>query len=562
MKKIILICCALLAQNVFANGNLSREAMKREIEFIAGEFETTYAPVEWKKTHLNWDLQTELQKSLAKIDDKAVDVGPKEFQRIVGELLRSTQDYHVGYSFLSTETAALPFAVIEVEGKFLISYVNRDKLSKEVFPFERGDEVKLFDGRPVGDVVSELAGQIGRGIVGTDRALGAWCLTFRRGSSGLVVPKGAVELTVRAQKSKVDQKIQLAWDYHPEDIQIGETNAVPMKATSVVEPDVSAKNFFRQFQMVNMDFADVDLADPNPFAIGAKKSFIPALGPVVWENPEDKYFSAYIYKNTQGKLIGYIRIPIYMASTEQFKEFKDIMGRYQKVVDALVIDEIDNPGGSLFYIYALGSVLTDSTLYTPLHHVKLYPDFIKDAVSLYAKIKDVNTDADAKKVLGEDQDGYPISMQSVNYIRQWVQFILEEWKSGKTLTSPNYFYAVDKINANADVKFTKPILVLVNELDFSGGDFFPTILQDNKRATIMGVRTAGAGGFIKEIRFPSAFGLERFSFTGSLAKRVNDQPIENLGVTPDVDYKLTVKDIQGNFEDYVKKINETVSSLK
>nr|NGX58766.1 hypothetical protein [Chlamydiota bacterium] len=40
--------------------------------------------------------------------------------------------------------------------------------------------------------------------------------------------------------------------------------------------------------------------------------------------------------------------------------------------------------------------------------------------------------------------------------------------------------------------------------------------------------------------------------------RLNGQPIENLGVQPDIVNELTVEDISGNYQNYVKKIHETL----
>jgi C-terminal processing protease CtpA/Prc len=100
---------------------------------------------------------------------------------------------------------------------------------------------------------------------------------------------------------------------------------------------------------------------------------------------------------------------------------------------------------------------------------------------------------------------------------------------------------------------------MINELDFSGGDFFPAILQDNKRVTLVGSRTSGAGGYVLPLKFTNSFGLEAITFTGSLAERVDKNPIENLGVTPDVPIEMTAKDYQTGFTDYVSKVKAVVS---
>jgi C-terminal processing protease CtpA/Prc len=104
--------------------------------------------------------------------------------------------------------------------------------------------------------------------------------------------------------------------------------------------------------------------------------------------------------------------------------------------------------------------------------------------------------------------------------------------------------------------------MLINELDFSGGDFCPAILQDNKRAVLFGSRTSGAGGFVTTSTFPNENGIMQFSYTGSLAERPDSLlKIENLGVLPDIAYKLTVEDLQNGYQGYISAINEAIENL-
>lgn len=154
-----------------------------------------------------------------------------------------------------------------------------------------------------------------------------------------------------------------------------------------------------------------------------------------------------------------------------------------------------------------------------------------------------------------------MTMQFVEFTREWIRNVLKEWRSGQTLTKDYYLYGVDMIHPYPSTTYSKPILVLVNELCFSGGDFFPAILQDNNRVTVMGTRTAGAGGYVQPTQYPNRLGIQLFSVTGSIAHRLQKQPIENLGVTPDIPYALTAKDFTSGFSDYKAAILGAIDSI-
>lgn len=539
-----------------------KDRMKGDLDFIRNTLDIHYAPILWKQRHLGWDLDREIAAIKSKIDE-AKEISVKDYQILVKEFFRSIKDYHVSVQFFSTESAVLPFTIKGVEGRYFISYIDKKKLSPKFYPIDVGDEVVMFDDQPIQTAFDQIVREEFRGEINdTDRTLAERLLTKRLGLLGQKVPHGAIMIGVLKEGSGDVRNYQIAWDYTPEQITHhylqGDEELYTSK-TSVLDSAFCQKEFVTPYCDLLSDTSQA--ASLNPYDIGSRKGFLPKLGLKLWESAKDSTFHAYTFNTQAGHHVGYIRIPSYRGEDEEVQEFAECIKFFEKRTDALVIDQLNNPGGSVFYMYALVSMLTDQPLFNPAACMTITQKDVATAAKLIPLLEKVSDDAEAQEILNSSWSGYPISYQTSQFVLSFLRFIKNEWNQGKTLTDPCCLYGVDKILPHPETRYTKPILVLTNECAFSCGDIFPAILQDNKRATIMGSKTAGAGGFVRTANFPNLFGIKEFRYTGSLLQRLDKTPIENLGVTPDIPYVITEEDLRHHYIDYIQAIHDVLEEL-
>jgi Peptidase family S41/PDZ domain len=536
-------------------GGLAADVLSN-LSIMKTVYQSEYAPAAWKKQYAGYDLETEYAKAVSAAQGKQK-MTIADSREIFKNFIYAMKDYHTSIKFVSTEMASLPLTIRGAGDHFFIAAIDRAKLSAATFPFKEGDEVVTFGGQPTVEAVKAVQAQITENVPGTDRGLAEARLTVRSANRGILVPQGPVTLGIQRQGETQVREIQLLWDYTPE--KVNPRNDI-LTGVDLLSPPAS---IFRP--QMDVDVMDRKVSDAaGPFDMGARKSFIPALGAKIWESAEDSIFYAYIYQTADRKLVGYVRIPGYTTPdyVKAVAEFAKIIERFESTTDSMVIDQVNNPGGSVFYLYTLASMLTDRPLVTPLHRMSITQADVAESLETIEKFKDVASDEDAKKVLPESElNGYPASYEFVKFMVGFAQFIVSEWNQGHKLSAPYWIGGVDHINP-APVHYSKPILILINHLDFSGGDFFPTIMQDNRRATILGSRTAGAGGYVLDVKVPNNVGVASFRFTGSIAERVNGRPIENLGVTPDIPYELTSEDYTTGFQPYLKTIRAAVGGLR
>lgn len=544
---------SITTASISANANLNDDVLA-ELGTMKSVYSSEYAPRFWKEKYSGYSLNKEYAKAVAAVNANQ-NLTTQDARNIFKNFIYSMKDYHTSISFDSTEKAALPFKVKGVGDHFYIVFIDHDKLNPSNFPFNEGDELVTFGGRPTIDVVKEIQSNFIENVPQTDRALAELRLTTRSGTKGLEVPKGPITLGIKPQGSQNTKLVQLIWDYTPEEINLNSN-------FSALWPTSSFNNKARMAQM-NFD-ASEEFDAESQFDIGARQTFTPALGSKIWETTDDNTFYAYIYLTPDRKVIGYLRLPSYTpdSTSKAVVDFAGIIARFQANTDAMIIDQVNNPGGSVFYLYSLVSMLSDQPMMTPRHRMTITSADVAQALEVIPRLQAVKNDADAAKLSAESADfaEFPLTFESSRFYLNYAQFIVSESKAGHRLTSPFWIGGVDHINPGP-VQYTKPILLLINQLDFSGGDFFPTIMQDNKRATIMGTRTAGAGGYVLDYSIPNNAGVASFRVTQSIAERSDSNPIENLGVTPDVPYEMTAEDYTTGFAPYVKAIQTQINSM-
>lgn len=532
---------------------LQQEQMLNDLGFIQNVFQVAYAPLEWKRQQLGWNLEKQITEAKRKVRQKRT-MTVREYQGIIKDFCQSVKDYHVYPTFFSTESAELPFDIKSAEGKYYITWIEAKEAGEQPIPLSVGDEVISIDGQPIGEAVEAFRKrEYSHNYAGTDQAFAELFFTQRKGKLGHEVPEGTVLLMIKPAGTDQSVTVEVAWEYQPEII----SSAFLAGALKAVQP-------LQHNQKRNWDhFYHSDEAENESSIIqGAKRGFLPPLGEILWEADEESCFQAYIFQMPGGKKGAYVRIPSYSIQPEKgVSKFAEIIRIFEEQSDVLVIDQMNNFGGKIFYMYALLAMLTDRPLEVPKHRDKITHADIYSASGYVYRLDGVDSDEEIRKILGNTFDGYPIDQAFAKGLVDFQSRLIDQWNAGKLFTDLDYRMGVDYIHPHPRVHYTKPILVLVNSLDMSGGDFFPAILQDNGRATIMGTRTAGAGGRIERISFPNLSGIQEIAVTASFAVRPNGQPIENLGVTPDIPYEVSALDLQHHYVEYTSRILEEMEKL-
>lgn len=586
-----------------------KSKMLQDLDIIKSTFETKYAPYEWKKSYLGWSLEEEITQAKIKILSLN-SLTVKDYQRILHSFFISTCDYHVSDVYYSTEVALLPFDVKSANGKYFISKVDKRVLNlmKQFGDFEGdalpqiGDEILQFDSQPIANIIEDLKfRELGNPTSKTAQVLAEIILTKRMGRMGHQVPQGTIQLLLKKPQGTTSN-VTISWVYQPEKItdrtyrnamsafgKIAKKNSyendeLKLSKPFKIEPKIMINTLADTLQKDNSDLFNKILVQMHPeikeleiteeldeeITAPVSREGI-SFGKTIWRETVRTPFKAHIYKLPGSKKrIGYIRIETYSPS-EDYDAVSQLVIRlaqsiryFERNTDALLIDQVDNPGGYSLYALAIASMVTNRPLTLPLDRETITQAEIAQAFGMrdefgqiISQIPDILPVYDQSTLAV----GYPVNKEFIQNKIDQSTYLIDQWNQGNSLTTGYPMDGIKSLLPHPLASYSKPVMVLVNSNDFSGGDFFPAILQDNKRAVIFGEQTAGAGGYVKPHSYPNSFGLQKFSYTGSIASRMNGSVLENLGVTPDIPYSLTENDLLKGYPDYIKAVNSSLKKI-
>lgn len=572
-KIFVVIClCFSAGYCVEPSTETQKSGMLHDLNHIGHVFDTYYGPTEWKAEKFGFDNAFEIQLAIAKAQS-LYEITPVDFKQIVADFLHSTHDYHVNAVYKSGDFAYLPFKVSTVGGKCYITYIDPG-FADVMKGVHVGDELVSFDSIPAYEVIRDLiAHETGTNRELTDIALADEILTTRIGASGHRIPRGNITIGVIPYGSESEISVTLTWinanQFNPP-FATYQMSKMVMKSENDNDPSDSVADhpYFRQKAMFNehSHLLPKMSSDGGRPGIGSRTSYVPTLGKILWKSSPRSPFDAYIFK-CPGKQWkgGYVRIPSYMVDSPSafIVELGKILTKFDQETDILVIDQVDNGGGLVFYAYAVLTMLIDQPIKMPTHSQTISEEEHLGNLMLLSQLGSVESDVDAQIMMGGNSLlGYPVNKELIDNLKDSLTQLIDCYNQGKKYTGFVPMYGIGTLKPHPKYHYTKPIVMLINACDFSAADIVPSILQDNERATLFGTGTAGAGGVVQAVEMNvedgysmySRDGLKSFSYTKSLIRRVNGEYIENLGVEPDVTYEPSYKDYQENYKDYKKAI--------
>ena len=496
--------CRLLLPSLVATlcyAQLTIDQKVSDFQALAALYAKRYGPYEWKRDALGVDLFN-IAPWLAQVQATKNDL---DFYEVMQQYVASLNDAHDVYQLPSTFQASLNFTVDIYDGKLLVDSINRSRLPAAEFGFVNGYELVSIDGQ---DSQKQLDGLLRYEIAANPRStrrLAAQLLTirpqvlmphaadvpeisvvlFRRPDGGMEsyrIPwaKSGLLLTNVGRYTTPGLSGMTASSAHPRSAGRGPVRRgppVPDEPPAYLQVLNRLQNCRLPDKAVNGFGAQVPV-----FAASLPSNFVLRQG----RSSQDPFFSGVFSRG--GYIIGFIRIPSYapLNTTAALTAFQTEIAFFQANTAGLVIDEMRNPGGSVSYLNAIVSYLMPSKWRSIPFEVRATSEWVADISS---------------SLVSATAQGAPQS------IIDQLQMIKDEIVAansamrGRTKPIPLDDVTIDRDPAKDSkgnvIAYTKPLIVLVDEMSASGGDAFAATIQDNLRGPLLGWRTMGAGGNVE-----------------------------------------------------------------
>lgn len=549
-----------------ASAALTVEQRLHDFQQLAALYNKYYAPANWKIEALGvnlFDLRPWYEKVRAAKNDL-------EYLDLCVKYVAALQDGHSSFRMGSSFQIYLLMDLDLYDGKFLFENIDRRLYPESQFPFVPGDELVSINGKPSMTVAREL---ILNANYANDRAnlrLAANYLLFRPQSIFPLAPLEAETVTIEVRRAATDtvESYTIPWTRFSEpvlDIPSLPNLSVSSSPATMREADVEGTVIETAPVLAERRrLEDGSLEEAAFLGQGARTPYysLPAGFTRRRGAGADITFSGTYTAN--GVRIGLIRIPNWNQGTAAaknalFREIEAEVAFMQTNTDGLVVDVSRNNGGS-----CSGDTLSRFTR----ERIKVYQTLLLPTSSLIRTYESLLSSA--------RQFSEPWVAETYRYMLTAIR----ETAAGGTrsltgplpscesfeLTSGPVFARVDEYPPYRDstgqlAGYSKPMIVLVDDLSFSQAEHFPAMFQDAKRGPVVGIRTAGLGGAVIAAAAP-AYGEGTIRYTSALTVRnstvsapgLPSAPyIENFGVIPDIQLdSMTRENLLTGFRPFVE----------
>ena len=240
-----------------------------------------------------------------------------------------------------------------------------------------------------------------------------------------------------------------------------------------------------------------------------------------------------------GQAYAYIQSANFPAEDKILTEwFRAITAIEDKGIKSVVIDLVDNGGGSLVHGMRILNMIRKRPLQYPALQVRLNNNWMNSFKTQAA--------------FGSDDYSKSIAGRVVRDLEQ-------DQAAGKSLSRPLSVTVLDPFflqNPAYGLDEDVQIAVLVNELCVSMCDIFASVFQDNNMGVLVGQRTMGGGGNVVQHGL-SPISKLGIALTESLVISPKGKYLEDAGVTPDIEVDM-VGDRDSGFEEALKTALEAI----
>jgi len=523
-----LFLCIFLTTNVFAF-KLSNTQKLQDLEQLSSYIQSGYGPLKYKEKNLNIYLDKLKEKYSKKISNTRSN---GEFYYDIVKFIAEFKDGHFSAKIKTDHKAYAGFIVNYVNEKVLIDSIDREQLPKDKFEFEKGDEVVEVDGVAIEKFLNKYSKYVASGYALTSKAIAAYYVSSRKGNRVPVPTSKNLLLKIRKGTSNIIEEVSVDWKFTG--TPLDEYKDFGNEESSFLAKKSSKSNLYNL--SISQKFNDIlgDKIDATYHCNGDTRIAYPKDATIIMKKP----FVAYYHKTAKGN-VGYLRIPHYSPKNKdtgkeefklRFEQYEYAISELEKNTVGLIIDQDHNCGGSVTYLQQIVSLFIS-----------------KETLPMQFKLLANKSEYLGFKSWLDETNEFTLEHQA---IKQVTTLVKDAWINDLFMTKMTSISGLEFISPN-QIRYTKPIVMLIDKMSGSGGDAFPSLMGGIGRATLFGERTMGLGGHVEEQ--PNLNNSQiKVRMTKSLFFRPDGVAVENNGAVPDINYSITRNDFLYKFKDYQK----------